>query len=317
MKGDIDVQMNNIGKAIQYFRDSYQITQTTLSKGLCSVATLSRIEAGARDVDALLLETLLERLGKEVNQFELIIADTDYIAYQNREAIIRQINAKNYDVASKLLDQYEEFSDGKSFVHKQFVIANRALLNHIRGGERRLTIELLMDAITCTVPDFKTNEIGDYYLSKSEINIIIDLIEHMLSGGMVVQAKKILEQVLEYLENHSSVEDNNLLYPKVVVIGASAYIEESAWQKVYELVVNAIEKKKGSRTLEYYGELYLLKAHSLENIYSNTQSWPEYQKVCIKLFLQSYYVFQFLNNESMMNLVKDHLKEVYQWVDIV
>jgi transcriptional regulator with XRE-family HTH domain len=94
---EIDNNNNNIGSAISYFRDTYHISQSKLCKGLCSVSTLSRIEAGERDIDAFLLEIFLERLGKIPYQFELILTDFDYEAYQSRKEISKLIEDEAFD----------------------------------------------------------------------------------------------------------------------------------------------------------------------------------------------------------------------------
>ncbi len=63
-------------------------------------------------------------------------------------------------------------------------MVSQALLNELEGGKPETTIDLLMKAISCTVPDFNINEITDYFLSKSEFNIIIDILQRMISIGI-------------------------------------------------------------------------------------------------------------------------------------
>lgn len=182
MANEFESDNNKIGSAIYYFRENNYISQSKLCKGLCSVSTLSRIEAGERDVDSLLLEALLERLGKTPNQFELILTDLDYESYQNREEIKKLIEKKNITVAESRLNMYERISGSKGSVHKQFIVTCRALLNELKGGPMEQTIDLFMDAISYTVPDFKANKINEYHLSNTELNIIIDIIQRMISA---------------------------------------------------------------------------------------------------------------------------------------
>ena len=249
---------NKIGAAIQYFRESYGITQGKLCKGLCSVATLSRIEAGERDADSLLLETLLERLGRMPNQFELILTDFDYLIYVNREEIKNQIREKNVEKAEVLLLEYEHVAASKGNAHMQFIIYSKALMNELQGGEVDETINLLMEAISCTVPDFKAQRIKDYYLSNSELGIIIDIIQHVIVGGHIDWAKDILEQIIEYLELQALSEENNLIYAKVTVIASKLYLQEGYVLKAKELCDKGIERSKGSRKIDYLGDLYYL-----------------------------------------------------------
>lgn len=302
-------QNNNIGSAIHYFRDTHQITQSKLCKGLCSVATLSRIEAGERDVDSLLLDTLLERLGKTPNQFELILTDFDYEIYQIREKIKKYVRDRNYGEAHSLLHKYVELADAKSPVHQQFVAVTKALLNDIANGAVDVTIDLLMQAISFTVPGFKTNQILDYYLSNSELNIIIDIIQRMVAAEMKTSAKEILQQILEYFNMHSYMQDSDMLYAKLAVIAAELYIEEGNYFKALEICDVSLKKYKGNRKLDYRGDLYFIKAQCVDVLYSDHPNWDKLKKDNHKLYLQSYYVYVFCDEYEKAELVMKHIQE--------
>lgn len=313
---DMEMENNKIGSAIQYFRESYHISQSKLCKGLCSVATLSRIEAGERDVDSLLLETLLERLGRMPNQFELILTDMDYVLYQNREDIKKQIENKNYSEAYALLNEYEEIASSKGSVHLQFIISHKALLDELNGRPVEDTIELLMEAITCTVPDFNTDEIKNYYLSNSELYIIIDIIQRMLSAGMMRSAKKILIEILDYLENNNSMEENNRLYPKVAIMASRLFMQENNLDGALEMCNKGLDKNKGSRKMDYLGDLCLLKAQITEGLLKSQDQWKISQKECLKLYIQAYHVLNFCEEQTTAEKIKKYLQEEYRWVDI-
>jgi transcriptional regulator with XRE-family HTH domain len=309
------MENKKIGSAIQYFRESYNISQSTLGKGLCSVATLSRIEAGERDVDSLLLETLLERLGKTPNQFELILSDVDYMLYQNRENIKKNINDKNYNDAYATLKTYEKIAASKGSVHMQFIVTCKAYLNELNDGNIEKTIDLLMEAISYTIPDFKTNKIKNYYLSYSELNIIIDMVEHMLSAGMFQKADAILNQVVDYLDSYKSMEVSNQLYPRVAVIASKLLFQNNNWDKAVDMCSKGLEKNKGSRRMDYVGELYYIKAKSTEELL-NRQLIKCDKSVIIKMYLQAYYMFNLCETYDEAYIIKKHLKEEYQWEDI-
>ncbi len=316
MGNNYDLANNQIGAAIQYFRESYGITQGKLCKGLCSVATLSRIEAGERDVDSLLLETLLERLGKMPNQFELILTDFDYLVYQNRVNIKNLIQDENWEKAYELLQEYEKLTASKGNAHMQFVAYCRALLNEAQGGAVEDTIKLLMEAISYTVPDFKTYKIKDYYLSSNELGIIIDIVQRMILAELVDNAKDVLEQVIEYLEPLALTEDTIQTYTKVSVIACKLYLCENNFMKTIEMCDKALEKSKGSRRMDHLGDLYHIKAKTTEEILKQQRKWASSNKECIRYYLQAYHIFHFLEEYAEADSIKKQLEEVYKWVDI-
>ncbi len=307
---------NKIGAAIQYFRESYGITQGKLCKGLCSIATLSRIEAGERDADSLLLETLLERLGRMPNQFELILTDFDYLIYVNREEITNQIKERNLDKAEELLLEYEHVAASKGNAHMQFIIYSKALMNELQGGEVDETLNLLMDAISCTVPEFKAHRIKDYYLSNNEIGIIIDIIQYMLLGGLIDWAKEILGQIIEYLELQALSEENNLIYAKVTVLAGRLYLQEGHALKAKEMCDKGIERSKGSRKMDYLGDLYYLKAKTIEELFDKNVSMDTRREECVKNYIRAYHIYNICEERSSSDMIKNYLQEEYQWADI-
>lgn len=308
---------NNIGTAIQYFREKYRISQRKLCKGLCSISTLSRIETGERDADALLLETLLERLGKVPNQFELILSDFDYDAYLSRKSIIKRIEDKDIDEAYRLIDIYDKLTEDKVSPHRQFVMVCQAHLNKLKGGKPEITIDLLIEAISCTVPDFNTKKISDYFLSNSEFNVIIDILQKTISVNMINEAEKVLDQIVDYLFWHEYMENSKRHYPKVASIGGKFYLEQRRFDKALEICEKGLENHKGSYKMEYLGELLLIKAWVTEKNLKATGKWKdEKQKECLRLFLESFHVFDFCGDDTEADKIQKHIQEEYQWEDI-
>lgn len=316
MVAQYSMDKNKIGAAIQYFRESYNISQAKLCKGLCSIATLSRIESGDRDVDSLLLETLLERLGKTPNMFELILTDLDYELYLKREEIMIQIQERNCMNLSELINQYEKITETKGSIHRQFVTYCKALQNDLNNGPIKLTIELLLESITCTVPDFQTSTIKEYYLSLSELNVIVNIIQHMIEAGMINSAKEILKQVVEYFENHFPEEENYRLYIKVAIIASRFHLEEGEYIQALNMCNKGLERNKGSRKLERLESLTYLKAQIMEALLNSKANIGISREDCINQYLQSYYLFSFLDDFLTANQIKKHLREEYQWEDI-
>lgn len=307
------MEINNIGSALQYFRETYRISQGRLCKGLCSIATLSRIEAGERDVDSLLLEALLERLGKTPNQFELILTDSDYILYQKREEITEQIKAGNYEKAEELLNAYKEETLLKGNVHKQFIAAAGARLNELRGGGDGLTMDMLTEAIEYTVPDFKTNMIKDYYLSHTELNIIMEIVRHMIDAGMYSRAEEIVLQVMDYLDKRDLTEKSSNMYTEAAVTACKLFIKKNNPAKALEICKKGLSKISGPIKLDILGELSFIKARMTEMLQKKAGKRESRKKECIKLYLQAYYIFAFCGDTDEAGSIQKHLMEEYEW----
>lgn len=310
-----NMEINDIGSVIRYFREIYRISQSKLCKGLCSITTLSRIEAGERDVDSLLLEALLERLGKTTNQFELILSDSDYILYQTREEINEQIRAGNFEKAEDLLNAYMKETRIKGNIHKQFTAAAFARLNQLRGGDDELTMDMLTKAIEYTVPDFKTNRIKDQYLSHTELIIIMEIVRHMLNADMYSGAAEIILQVMDYLDKRDLGEKSSNMYTEVAVTACKLFIKENNPEKALEICKKALSKVSGYLKLDNLGELSLIKAMMTEKIQKKEDKWESGKKECLKLYLQAYHIFAFCGDTNEAYRIRKHLMEEYEWED--
>lgn len=308
---------NNIGTAFQYFRDKYHISQSKLCRGLCSVSTLSRLESGERDMDALILETLLERLGKSPYQFELILTDFDHDGYQKRAEINKAIDDKDIDRAYELINEYDKFASDKGTPHMQFVMVCKAKLNDLTAGNPEDTIDMLLEAIFCTVPDFDTNDMADYFLSNSELNIILDILQKMISLKMKEKANKVINQIIDYMFWHNQMEKIISIYPKVAAIAGRFFLEQNDMDKALELCNKGIEMNKGSRRMEYLDELNLIKARATEGKIKAAGLWKTSDKMeCICHYLKAYHIYGFMGDVTNAEIIKKHLQEEYQWLDI-
>jgi transcriptional regulator with XRE-family HTH domain len=318
MYSDMEMDSNNnIGAAIQYFRETYHISQSKLCKGLCSVSTLSRIEAGERDMDAFTLETLLERLGKIPYQFELIITDFDYEAYQRRMEINELIENEAIDEAEELIDEYDRLASDKGTPHMQFIMVCKARLNELKGGNSEATIDMLMEAISCTVPDFKTDKVSEYFLSYPEFGIILEILQKQILFGMIDRAHKTLNQIQDYLFWHSQMEHNIKIYPKVAAIGSRFLLEQNELDRALELCDKGLDMNKGSSRMSYLGELNYIKAQIIEKQYKAAGLWKTCDKnECLELYLKAYHIFDFFENYTVDDSIRKHLQEEYKWADI-
>lgn len=318
MYKDIQFEDNNyIGAAILYFRESYNISQRKLCKGLCSITTLSRIEAGERDVDALILENLLERLGRMPYHFELIVTDFDYEVYLIRKEIDKLIEEESIDEAYILIKKYAQLTDGKGTPHKQFVLVCKSKLNELKGGKCETTIDILIEAISCTVPDFNTNDISNHFLSTMEFNIIIDIIDKMIVTNKTEQVYQILDQIIYYLNRYEQMEQNSRRFPKVAVLASSFFMNHNDLDKALKICNRGIEKQKTTTKLNYIGDLLYNKAKILEKILKRSGKKDQAaRKECLKLFLEAYYLFDFFGDSDKGEKIKAHVREEYQWEDI-
>ena len=125
--------MNGIGTVIKNLRKEEGVSQTKLIKGLCSHTTLCRIESEERRPDQLLLEAILQRLGKSFDKFGTIISVKDYHMLEERDNIWNALLRGKYEEAYHRLRSYEKDVNMQDTFQKQFVLSG-----NVAGRKRKM-----------------------------------------------------------------------------------------------------------------------------------------------------------------------------------
>ncbi len=94
----------NIGQYIKLKREQLGITQAALCEGLCTQATLSRIETGEQIPQGDTMLSLLQRLGESYLSIDSLMSQSDLEKIKATREIRRLCNQGRYKEAQKLLD---------------------------------------------------------------------------------------------------------------------------------------------------------------------------------------------------------------------
>lgn len=108
------MKLNTVGIALSYYREKYGLSTTQVCEGICSPATMFRIEEGYREVDSLVSATLLSRIGKQVLEFELLLNEKDYNLFRLRKDIHRNLEEKNLDTAGETVTELSKCNAKKT-----------------------------------------------------------------------------------------------------------------------------------------------------------------------------------------------------------
>lgn len=91
-------QQWTVGDIVRRMREEAKIGLEQLSRGLCSVATLSRIEAGEREMELLLAWRIFQRLGYKIDKYELYATEEELQQWEQRsqmEDLAKKGDTKN------------------------------------------------------------------------------------------------------------------------------------------------------------------------------------------------------------------------------
>jgi len=223
------------GQKIQFYRKQNSLTQGQLSKGICSITYLSKLENGNLEPNEEILDLLCKRLGIS---FDLINTDVNESSVEDLKRWYRVINSRDIGSASKcFLDIKEKYSNNKDPFIKStyllFLFRYYLLLRDLKEADKVL-IELKK------YESYYSNEysyyysvfIGLFYYLSGQYQLAID---YYIEAGShnpedpdyyfqtaltysrlqkvslsLIQAKKALERYSQQM-NYTKCQDCNLL----------------------------------------------------------------------------------------------------------
>ena len=253
------MKQNSIGRFIHILRTRNNISQGRLSKGLCSIATLSRIELGERIPDKFLMDALFQRLGKSPDKFEVLLAEKDYLLYEQRKEIEKALFYKDYALAEKLLLEYQDKKECKGNLHEQFVLKVSGILYYEDRNDIDQALEKFLSALKCTLPNWKYGELRGQLLSLEEIDLFLLISMSYAKKNKTYDVIVRLKELIEYIDNgYTDEEEKVKVYPKAAYLLVKFYIERGNYLSAEDLCEKAIDILTSNGVIVGLADLLLL-----------------------------------------------------------
>ena len=199
MKCDMAVYV--VGDFLRETRLRKGYTQEEVSYGICTPASLSRIENGAQKPGRLILEKLFERLGTENNLFNSFVSREDVELYSAIQELIRNITDDDVAKIESQIEVVEKLSTNASDLEHQCLYFAKGELERQREKNDEKAMEMYMKAIQITLPDFDgKNPLRNNLLTFDEIMIINAIAILHANGDDIMTAIKLDTWLKEYME---------------------------------------------------------------------------------------------------------------------
>lgn len=296
------MKLNTIGIVLSYYREKYGLSMAQVCEGICSPATMFRIEEGFREVDSLVSGTLLSRIGKQVLEFELLLNEEDYNLFRLRKEIDRSIAERNMDAADKLLQKYQSVMPKKQVIHEQYYLWGKAELLQKRGASKEEIKAVLNEAILLTKPFFgKRKNTSDLY-SEMEIKLFLGLIQF---SEDISWKEAELKRMLLFTRKYDSKKIKEQAEMSILKELASIQEEKGDAQKELEYIEQALTLVKEGRTMRGLAELHFKKAGLLKELMQrNKDMQQKYQKQCQVELTMAYYTALVMDNVELVQKIK-------------
>lgn len=192
-----------VGDFLRETRIRKGYTQEEVSYGICTTASLSRIENGAQKPGRLILEKLFERLGTENNLFNSFVSREEMELYSAIQNLIRDITDEDVTKLKEHISLVENLATDASELEHQCLYFAKGELARQKDKDDKKAMEMYMKAIHITLPDFDgKSPLRNNLLTFDEIMIINSIaILYSNDEKNIMNAIHLDMWLKEYMEN--------------------------------------------------------------------------------------------------------------------
>ena len=177
-------------------------TQEEVSYGICTTASLSRIENGAQKPGRLILEKLFERLGTENNLFNSFVSKEEMELYLEIQTLIRNVTDGDLQRIEEQIDIVDKLTKNTSELERQSLFWAKGELATQKYGNDCEAMDCFMKAVQITLPDFDgKNPLRNLLFTFDEITIINSIAVRHGENGDLLTAIQLDMWLIEYMEN--------------------------------------------------------------------------------------------------------------------
>lgn len=260
-------------------------TQEEVSYGICTLASLSRIENGAQKPGRLILEKLFERLGTENNLFNSFVSREEMELYSAIQTLIRNVTDAEIEKIEEQIAVVERLTKDNSELEKQCILFAKSKLAVKKDEDSKKAMDLLMEAIHITLPEFDgKNPLRNNLLTFDEIMIINSIaVRHAKNGDFFI-AIQIEMWLKEYMEE--KIVDGKMKTAKypMILYNLSCWLDdEKCYKEELRVAEEGIDFCINYGNLVAFPRLILNKAIALVQM-GNTTEAEKYLHQAITVF---------------------------------
>ncbi len=302
------LQKNAVGYYLKRYREQRGYSQSEVCDGICSITTLSRIEAGEDIVSFPMIEAIMSRMGIDGLECEFFITGEEESAYECQEEIKILFGREEYEKAEECLAVYEQ-KYGMKDIYSQFLFFWRAILEKNRlDPDKKLIKELLVKSIEKTVADYRKKIEGKELLSSIELDCIMELINCEENSEDREQWYEDFYAYFKWKQRKGKIF--SVAYRKLLRYYAVCLYENEKYDQCILICDEVIKEMYSTSKEENRWYLFYIRAKAREGRELKSE---EEKKLCLEDFLTAYHLVAFYNGEEKAETLKKYIEEKYRW----
>ncbi len=235
------MEIKEIGRMLYQLRTKRGISQEELCQGICSIATLSRFEAGERRPDIFVFHALFQRVGKSTEHINVMLTIEEFAYFVKRRTIGILISKGEFEQAEQEIKELEIESN----LYQQDVYLLYTLL-YLRKKQETKAEGYVEKALKETLLDVHSlrnaslSIIMQNYFSETEIDLILLYI--CVRELLGTEEFSLLECMISYISFH--ITDEKLKNKKLAMalyLKALLYKKRFLWQECCDCCEEVID----------------------------------------------------------------------------
>ena len=303
-----------IGEIIKKLREEQKVTLHQLCRGICSPATLSRIEEHDRDMEFIMATVLFERLGYTLDKFECYGSKEEFDQYEKRLLIQSHKENGEIEFMEKELKEYVQMiGDKKNALQEQFIAYMKGFL-YYESGENAKACACMENAVEKSIPNWNESWSTRILLSASELDMLVllaNIYERMENKEKATVIRwEILHDLSKKRECKGQIAN---IYTEVICQQIPYLIDEGRFQESIYWCDQGIQLLSEISRMYHLSDLLYWKARTLEAMMKDGQATA---KQVVLTYQEAYYIHLLCEKEEEAEKIKKHLETNYQWKPI-
>lgn len=202
----------NLGTLLYNLRKELGINQKELSRGICSITTLSRFESGEREPSKIVFDTLISKLGKNSNKWEIISSENDKSLIRCKNYIDYLIKSEKWLQLEEAIKDYKKLIKIDNNLNEQYICFINAIIykknRDYKKAIKECIIGLELTELKINLEKFKINVV----ISENELKLICLLCEVLLEKNLVntLDIYNYWKEIVNYIDEKCTDEEYKL-----------------------------------------------------------------------------------------------------------
>lgn len=324
---------NRFGQIAENYQKKYGVDKKAIYRGICSGATFTRVETEERNLDYLVIETLLARMGKRADGFESLLRQEDGELWEKRLEI-KLAMYDGYISVDKMLHEYRMKMPKDSKLHEQFCLYHEMKIAEREGKNTNRAYKvcsLAWQALRLTKKGGEAPQEKNLY-TPMEMDLLLTLIRYRQEDLYLPdpdRPEKILHPLDAWKEDFRA---ESALWDMTEYMGIyyqddqQEEIKGDVWLELMRLleqsgkddrlcfcIEKALEAFDGAKGIRRLAELHFIKARLIGRMKMGWDGSDDWRRLCREECLMACAVCEAMEMEKELAEIEQYCREELHW----